>query len=110
MARLRVGFLVAAAVLALGIPSADAAGVVHVNWHGPWGPHVFIGPGPFWYGYPYFVPPVVVRPASLGQVSAQPRVRVQTDWDHCRKPKDSDPDVSRCPAGWTQVAPVTKPR
>ena len=103
MTRLRVGFLVAVAVLVLGIASADAGGLVHIYWHGHGGPHVFIGPGPFWYPYPYFVPPVVVQPASPAQVSAHPRLPVQSDWYDCGKPKGS-----RCPAGWTQVAPATK--
>ena len=109
MPRLRVGFLVAIAVLALGIAPADAGGVVHAYWHGHWGPHVFIGPGPFWYPYPYFVPPVVVRPASPAQISAQPRAPVQSDWSYCGKAKGSSTNVSRCPDGWTQVAPTTKP-
>jgi len=103
MTTLRVGFLVAVAVLGLGIASADAGGVVHIYWHGHWGPHVFIGPGPFWYPYPYFVPPVVVQPATPAQISAQPRAPVQSDWYYCGKPKGS-----RCPAGWTQVAPAPK--
>jgi hypothetical protein len=103
MTRLRVGFLVAVAVLVLGIASAAAGGLVHVYWHGHGGPHVFIGPGPFWYPYPYFVPPVVAQPAPPAQVSAHPRVPVQSDWYDCGKPKGS-----RCPAGWTQVAPATK--
>ncbi|HKN46743.1 MAG TPA: hypothetical protein VJ144_02125 [Candidatus Polarisedimenticolia bacterium] len=108
MTTLGVGFLVAVAVLALGIASADAGGVVDIYWHGHWGPHVFIGPGPFWYPYPYFVPPVVVRPASPAQISAQPRAPVQSDWSYCGKAKGSSTNVSRCPDGWTQVAPVTR--
>ncbi len=109
MTRPGAGFLVAVAVLALGIGPADAGGVVHVYWHSHGGPHVFIGPGPFWYPYPYFVPPVVVQPASPAQIPAHPRVPVQSDRYYCGKPKGSYPDVSRCPAGWTQVAPATKP-
>ncbi|PYM33041.1 MAG: hypothetical protein DME17_19405 [Candidatus Rokuibacteriota bacterium] len=108
MTKLSVGFLVAVAVLALGIAPAGAGGVVHIYWHGHWGPHVFIGPGPFWYPYPYFVPPVVVRPASPAQISAQPRAPVQSDWSYCGKAKGSSTNVSRCPDGWTQVAPVTR--
>ncbi|HMC52040.1 MAG TPA: hypothetical protein VKI64_04695 [Acidimicrobiales bacterium] len=109
MPRLRVEFLVAIAVLALGVAPADAGGVVHAYWHGHWGPHVFIGPGPFWYPYPYVGPPVVVQPASPAQVHAQPPMPAQPAWHSCGKPKGSSPDVSPCPGGWTQVAPTTKP-
>src|SRR5205807_2529525 len=85
MPRLRVGFLVAIAVLALGIEPADAGGVVHAYWHGHWGPHVFIGPGPFWYPPPYVGPPAVVQPASPAQVHAQPPMPAQPDWHSCGK-------------------------
>jgi hypothetical protein len=107
-----IGFLVAVAVLVVGIAPAQAWVAVH-GFHGPHvfvGPRVFVGPGPFWYPHPYYWPPVVVQP-SPPQVYVQPPEAppAQLYWYYCENPKGYYPYVSQCPGGWMRVVPQPNP-
>jgi len=105
----RLGKIVLAA--AVGVGCLVASGTAAADWHGHVG--VWIGPGPFWWGapyYPYYYPPyyppvVVSEPAP---VYRQPSVHVPAQpeyWYFCRGSNAYYPYVSSCPGGWETVAP-----
>src|SRR5882757_1379316 len=96
-------FLAAAVVLGC----LAATGTASAHWHGRVG--VWIGPGPYWWGppyYPYYDRPMVVadplyaQPNPVIQVPAPPNY-----WYYCRQPGAYYPYVSQCPGGWEQVTP-----
>jgi hypothetical protein len=96
--------IVLAAAVAVGCLAASGAASAH--WRGV----VWVGPGPFWWGapyYPYYYPPPVV---VADPVYMQPNPGVQvpappTYWYYCRQSNTYYPYVSNCPSGWEQVAP-----
>jgi hypothetical protein len=96
--------IVLAAAVAVGC--LVATGTANAHWHGTVG--VYIGPGPFWWGAPYYYPyyyppvadPVYMQPSPAVQVPAP-----QTFWYFCRQSNMYYPYVSECPGGWEQVSP-----
>ncbi len=98
--------VVLAAAVAVGSLAVCATASAH--WHGTVG--VWVGPGPYWWGapyyYPYYYPPVVVadplyvQPEPVVQVPAPPNY-----WYYCAQSNAYYPYVSECPAGWQQVTP-----
>lgn len=89
------------AVVAIGCLAASGAASAH--WHGG----VWIGPGPYWWGppyypyYPYYPPAVVVtQPSPVVQVPAPPMY-----WYYCRQSNGYYPYVADCASGWEQVSP-----
>jgi hypothetical protein len=103
----RLWKIVLAAAVGIGclLVSATAA----ADWHGRVG--VYIGPGPFWWGAPYYypyayAPPVVVQPAPVYVQPSYAHVPVQPDyWYFCRAANAYYPYVSSCPGGWETVTP-----
>jgi hypothetical protein len=95
---------VAAAVVVGGLAGSATASA---HWHGTVG--VWIGPGPYGWGppyYPYYYPPVIVadpvyaQPNPVVQVPAPPNF-----WYYCPQSGGYYPYVSDCPGGWQQVMP-----
>jgi hypothetical protein len=89
------------AAVAVGCLAAPGAASAH--WHGG----VWIGPGPYWWGppyypyYPYDPPAVVVtQPSPVVQVPAPPMY-----WYYCRQSNAYYPYVADCASGWEQVSP-----
>jgi hypothetical protein len=98
--------IVLAAAVAVGCLAAS--GTASAHWHGSVG--VYIGPGPYWWGapyypYSYYYPPAVVpAPAYM---APSPGVRLpapQSYWYFCRESNTYYPYVSDCPGGWERVA------
>ena len=92
-----IGFLVVVVMLGVGVMPANA-----------WSPHlfgarVFIGPGPFWFGYPYYAPPVVVQPSPPVYVQPPATAPAPASWYYCENPKGYYPYVAQCRGGWRAV-------
>jgi hypothetical protein len=100
--------IILACAVAVGGLAASATASAH--WHGRVG--VWIGPGPLWWGgpyypysyYPYYYPPVAdpvyMQPNPVVQVPAPPNY-----WYYCPQSSAYYPYVSECQGGWQQVAP-----
>jgi len=97
--------IVLAAAVAVGCLAASATARAH--WHGRVG--VWIGPGPFWWGapyYPYDYPRVVVADPVYAQPNPVTQVPApQNYWYYCRQSNAYYPYVSGCPGGWEPVTP-----
>ncbi|VVD60031.1 hypothetical protein [Pandoraea terrigena] len=103
-----LSFVAVAAVMASGSALA---------WHGGGGVRVWVGPGYYPYGYPYYpptqyyAPPVVVVPSQPQQYIEQSQPGAQGDqpgtnsdtWYYCDKAGAYYPYVKTCPAGWREV-------
>jgi len=97
--------LIAFLTITMFTPLAGYAGPHGFNRGGG----VWIGPGPLWDPYPYYIPPrMIIEPdVDYYMPPAPPQPVIPVYWYYCRKPEGYYPYVKKCPDGWMKVVPTT---